>query len=1037
MSNLFKTGSDTQATVTPSYSGLDVQTSSYGKCVPMVFGANRIAPNLMWYGDFISIPHVSQPASGGKGGSLFGGGGSGGAQVSYTYKTAVAMALCEGPIEGIGRVFQDKTQTTLEGLNLTEFLGTYPQTPWTYFLSQHPSSAFGYNGIAYVASSSFDLGSSAQLGNHTFEVFGIHSYSISDDIPDADASLVIETLLTDPHCGLTNFPWLGDLTDYQNYCIATGLWISPSYETQQATNTMLQDIVTATNSEIVWSSGELRIVPYGDEEITGNGKTYTPPPFRYDLTDDDFLPDGSSAGGPSSPVLISRKRPSDMLNTIRLECLDRENQYNALVVEAKDQAAIDTYGLRSDSLRDAHIFCDPQAASISAQLGLQRQSVANTYSWSTDLRYVLLDPMDLVTLTHAGQELDRVPVRIKTISRSGNVLNFTAEEYLSGVASAAEFSFQTGQGFAADYNTSPGDAEAPLMWEPTDQLAGGLQVWLATSGGSNWGGCEVWIATESDGEYTLAGRITGKSRYGTLRDTLPTVVQSITSKTLDETNTLKVQISQGQLLSGTPADASSFNTLCYVGGEYVSYANSTLVGAEQYDLTYLFRGAMGTDPANHPSGTPFARIDDTTFKYPYTQDRINTTIYVKLLSFNLYGVAKQSLAEVSPYTYVITGVALASPLPDVTEVRCVFEAGFQKIWWDDITDFRTGIRYRIYKGDTFDGAQSIGDCAHPPFVAFGPGTYWIEAYCQPVAGLLVRSETPQSIAIAGNMLVANLLYTSDQKALGWPGSFDNTAKEGSGSSAVIRLVGSGNILADTNVLDTPDILNDGGVVASGNYEISPSDYVDTGYIAENYVNASWLAQGVPVGQDILSVPDILNMPDVLGSASTQYISAWIEIATANEGDGNIYDSPDVFSEPDAYSYGIPWGPWQRFVPGVYLSRFIKFRVVLETEDPLTVTYVTAFSWEVSVPPRIDHYQNLTILAAGRTVEFEPDNATTPSPFNGGPAGQANPYVNVTWQNQEGDQFVIDALTPAFITFHFENAGVPVQRNGVNLTAEGY
>lgn len=358
----------------------------------MVFGGNRVAPNLIWYGDFVSIAQVSQPAQGGKGGGLFGGGGQNGSQTSYIYKTAVAMAICEGPIDSFGQVFQGKTQSTTEGLNLTEFLGTYPQTAWSYLVSQHPESAFSYNGIAYVASSSFDLGSSAQLGNHSFEVFGLHAYSVSDDIPDADPSLVVETILTDPHCGLTNFPWLGDFTDYQDYCLAAGLLISPSYETQQATNTMLSDIALATNSEVLWSNGEFKIIPYGDEEITGNGKTYTPPPFRYDLDDDDFTIDGGAGAnsGPSSPIIVSRKRPSDILNVIRLECVDRGNQYNTLVVEAKDQAAIDTYGLRADSLRDAHLFCDPAAASISAQLSLQRQSIANTYSWSTDLRYVLL-----------------------------------------------------------------------------------------------------------------------------------------------------------------------------------------------------------------------------------------------------------------------------------------------------------------------------------------------------------------------------------------------------------------------------------------------------------------------------------------------------------------------------------------------------------------------------------------------------------------------------------------------------------------------
>jgi hypothetical protein len=43
-----------------------------------------------------------------------------------------------------------------------------------------------------------------------------------------------------------------------------------------------------TNAAPFDSEGKLKIVPYGDQTVLGNGVTYTPPAPIYDLTRDDF-----------------------------------------------------------------------------------------------------------------------------------------------------------------------------------------------------------------------------------------------------------------------------------------------------------------------------------------------------------------------------------------------------------------------------------------------------------------------------------------------------------------------------------------------------------------------------------------------------------------------------------------------------------------------------------------------------------------------------------------------------------------------------
>src|SRR5689334_955899 len=90
---------------------LRVQTSSYGQVLPIVYGQNRLAGRLLWSGDFTAIPHTSTQKVGGKG--LGSGGGNAISNTTYTYQSAVAIALCQGPIQNLHNVYDTKGKLTL------------------------------------------------------------------------------------------------------------------------------------------------------------------------------------------------------------------------------------------------------------------------------------------------------------------------------------------------------------------------------------------------------------------------------------------------------------------------------------------------------------------------------------------------------------------------------------------------------------------------------------------------------------------------------------------------------------------------------------------------------------------------------------------------------------------------------------------------------------------------------------------------------------------------------------------------------------
>ena len=99
--------------------------------------------------------------------------------------------------------------------------------------------------------------------------------------------------------------------------------------------------------------------------------------------------------------------------------------------------------------------------------------------------------IDIVAISDSYLGLSDQWVRIIEITEQDDgSLVFVAEEYLNGTGNAPAYSFQSNDGFNADYNSAPSNANTPLIFEPPIQISqtGGLEVDIACSGQTNWGG---------------------------------------------------------------------------------------------------------------------------------------------------------------------------------------------------------------------------------------------------------------------------------------------------------------------------------------------------------------------------------------------------------------------------------------------------------------------------------------------------------------------------------------------------------------------
>lgn len=233
-----------------------------------------------------------------------------------------------------------------------------------------------------------------------------------------------------------------------------------------------------------------------------------------------------------------------------------------------------------------------------------------------------------------------------------------------GAGTATAHPKQATAGAPLDPFVAPGDTNAPIIFEPPHGLTAGVnEVWILATGGANWGGCQIWVSSDGN-TYAFAGTAYRGGRQGVLSAALPAHGDPDTADTL----AVDLSESEGQLLSGTTADADSLVTLCYCDGELIAFETATLTGPYRYGLTYLRRGAYGSPITAHGSGGQFGRLgpnDPAVFRYDYPASFIGQTIYVKLPAFNFFGQALQSLDAVSAHSYGLAGTGtnpLSNPI---------------------------------------------------------------------------------------------------------------------------------------------------------------------------------------------------------------------------------------------------------------------------------------------------------------------------------------------------------------------------------------
>ncbi|MEH3144414.1 MAG: glycoside hydrolase/phage tail family protein [Methylobacterium frigidaeris] len=181
----------------PRLADLYVTASSEGATMARVYGRSRVAGQILWATRLKEVQHVERvKTSGGKGmpaqPKTF--------DVTYSYSVSFAVALCEGPISGLGQVYADGTPIRLADFVHRVYLGGEDQGPDPKIEAVEGAGRVpAYRGLAYLVFEDLPL---AAFGNRV----PVITAEVIRRPPAAAGGPVLEDLVT----AVTLIPAMGE-----------------------------------------------------------------------------------------------------------------------------------------------------------------------------------------------------------------------------------------------------------------------------------------------------------------------------------------------------------------------------------------------------------------------------------------------------------------------------------------------------------------------------------------------------------------------------------------------------------------------------------------------------------------------------------------------------------------------------------------------------------------------------------------------------------------------------------------------------------
>lgn len=264
----------------PRLSDLVAQTSLDGAPLARVFGTARIAGNVIWSTGLEEVATTEEQGGGS--------GGGGATMTTYTYKTDVAVALCEGEITGVRRIWADtkliydmSDTASIETLvgssaryaDLRVYTGSETQSADALIQAiEGAANAPAFLGTAYIVIEDLQLADFGnRLPNFTFEVVSNGALTITNTNYNNTTNIANTYSLRAPYYnadGLHMINCLGSI--WSHYLLIPGQTNATLIETQPITASTLPNYYPSTH-DITDEVGKFMIMDASSGNINYQG----------------------------------------------------------------------------------------------------------------------------------------------------------------------------------------------------------------------------------------------------------------------------------------------------------------------------------------------------------------------------------------------------------------------------------------------------------------------------------------------------------------------------------------------------------------------------------------------------------------------------------------------------------------------------------------------------------------------------------------------------------------------------------------------
>ena len=540
----------------PRLGELDTQTSEYGAPIARLYGAYRLGGNLIWAQKLKETKHVDEEKTGGKGG-----GGSKTTTIWYTYSCSWAVALCEGEIDHIKKIWFDSVlvydgtnySSGLSADNHTVYKGTATQSPDFRIQADKGTNAPAFRHVAYIVFDDIEL-----------ELYGNRIPSVSVEVakvagrsqPLAD---VVSDILDRSKIDSSNYD-MSAITDSVD-----GFAITKPMSARSAIN----PLSTAFQCDFTETDGLIRLLP----------RTGT---VEYDIPEIEIV----------KVEKIQRTQELELSKSVKVHYANYNNSYN---ISAQSARRIDCKANQDRSYEFPLAMSDDKAKQLAESLLFNEWMERTEIEFVLSSEYMSLEPSSVVRLTYKGRSSI---VRITD-------LTFCTDNSLECKGTIEHTEAYTSLAQGSD-TTDPNNQIIVKSFEQPEMLVLDIPmldtnynkagVYIANNViDTPWYGANISRSVDGGQTYSYAGTTLKSTPTGLTTSVLADGVTHIPDFTGSVTFTLR----SGSISSITDTALYNAGNYILIGDEILQFRDVTDNGGGSYTVSWLLRGRRGTEWATN------------------------------------------------------------------------------------------------------------------------------------------------------------------------------------------------------------------------------------------------------------------------------------------------------------------------------------------------------------------------------------------------------------------------------------------------------